>query len=147
MWSSVLSSRGVRRFYILTASDDYILSLFLCPSLCPGFSPTSAAWEQNPIREKPKWHPTSPLLPLLIPRIFRLFSPAVLPPLLSPVAGPRPGEARRTPRGWRKIIIPGKREEGVIIPTKHPPAAQTEFVGRWALLKFQQYFPRFVGGA
>ena len=48
VYSSVLSSRGVRPFCILTAPDDYILlfspplSCALSPSFPPGFIPPSA---------------------------------------------------------------------------------------------------------
>ena len=48
-----------------------------------------------------------------------------------------PGCERKN-SGVTENHIPGKRAERVIIPTKHPPpAAYTQFVGRWAPLKFR----------
>lgn len=82
-----------------------------------------------------KWHPTPPL-PLLFPRIFRMFSPAVLR-LFSRRSLSSPRWDSKNSTGLTENNIPGKRAEGVIIPTKRSPAAQTEFVGRWALLKFR----------
>lgn len=122
MRSSVLSSRGVRPFYILTAPDDYILSLFLCPSsFCAGFSPTSAAAEHNPIREKPKWPPRNSSPP---PRIVRLFLPAVLPPLPSASRCPHPGVRGRT-RGWPKIISQANGRKELLFQLNTPPPRLT----------------------
>lgn len=126
MWSSVLSSRGVRPFYILTAPDDYILSLSLGPSLCPGFHPRrESRIPSERSRNDTLLLPSSPFYFLGFfgcsrRRSFRLFSRLSL-------SSPRWG--RKNSTGLTENNIPGKRAERVIIPTKHPPRLGQSLLG------------------
>lgn len=112
VYSSILSSRGVRPFCILTAPDDYILlfsllSLALSPRLfSPAFIPPSAGTRRNPIRENLKRSPAPPFPLSRCWGFFLLFFSASASSSFPACRCPCAGETGRIPP--QETDIPGK---------------------------------------
>lgn len=131
MRSSVLSSRGVRPFYILTAPDDYILSLSLSARLYVRVSALHPRRESRIPSERSREDTPLPLLlPLFISSDFSVLLAGG--PSASSLAGrsPRPGETERTPRGWCKMISQAKgRKEELFQLNTPPPRLRLSLLG------------------
>lgn len=100
VWSSILSSRGVRPFYILIAPDDYILlfaclSLSLSPLLFLPVSPLHSRGEGTIPSERHRSDPP----PSTLTDYFLPFC-LLLPALLFASRCPRVGKIGKIPLGY-----------------------------------------------